>query len=487
MPTFMLGFIQRIFFLLLVSLVSPFLMAHGQLKYYSPEHIKQDFQQLYTDLKKSHNNLFANLPESQYQKHFQKSLLSIKKPMTEREIRLLFQKFVALGKVAHASIDLPINDFFTYREQGGTMLPLFIKINEDSVVVDEYLGENTALKTGTQILAIDNLPIESWIDRSSALLSADTSQLATTMIEARFPFLLWLLVGEQAQFNLTIKTQEGVESATAKALTREQQTLYSAKSAVPETQPRDWKLLEGNIGWIKPGPFYNIEPGAEDVWDNRGFIRFVDEAMTHFIEKDAAALIIDVRDNPGGTNSFSDHLIAWIATQPFRFSSDFRVKISEHAITSNAERLKPDTDPNDFSYLLARFYEQNELGNIVSFPLPYQQPHSDKHFNKPVFLLINRYSYSNAVNVAAILKDYGMATLVGEATADFATTYGAMEHFNLINTGIKVGFPKALIIRPNGDIRPGGVEPDIAITLSGNEHEIIERVRKLVLMHLKSD
>lgn len=38
-----------------------------------------------------------------------------------------------------------------------------------------------------------------------------------------------------------------------------------------------------------------------------------------------------------------------------------------------------------------------------------------------------------------------------------------MEHFNLTNSGIIVGFPKAFIVRPNGDQTIRGVVPDYII------------------------
>jgi C-terminal processing protease CtpA/Prc len=44
-----------------------------------------------------------------------------------------------------------------------------------------------------------------------------------------------------------------------------------------------------------------------------------------------------------------------------------------------------------------------------------------------------------------------------------ATTYGAMEQFTLKNTKLLVGYPKARIVRPNGDLRARGVAPDIQI------------------------
>lgn len=80
------------------------------------------------------------------------------------------------------------------------------------------------------------------------------------------------------------------------------------------------------------------------------------------------------------------------------------------------------------------------------------------------FVLINRHTYSNAVNVASIFQDYGFGIVIGEKTSDLATTYGAMETFRLPRTGIEVGFPKAHLIRPSGDEKADGVTPDISIS-----------------------
>lgn len=38
-----------------------------------------------------------------------------------------------------------------------------------------------------------------------------------------------------------------------------------------------------------------------------------------------------------------------------------------------------------------------------------------------------------------------------------------MEHFTLDNTGIRVGYPKALTIRLNGDDRADGVSPGVRV------------------------
>lgn len=118
---------------------------------------------------------------------------------------------------------------------------------------------------------------------------------------------------------------------------------------------------------------------------------------------------------------------------------------------------------------MSRVYEQKfaatPVGEVFEVDLPWVEPRAGKRFEAPVFVLVDRSSYSNAVTTAAIVQDYGFGTVFGEPTADLAATYGAMEHFTLPVTGLPVGFPKAHIIRPNGDPRPQGVVPDIHLPL----------------------
>jgi C-terminal processing protease CtpA/Prc len=97
-------------------------------------------------------------------------------------------------------------------------------------------------------------------------------------------------------------------------------------------------------------------------------------------------------------------------------------------------------------------------------------------------VLVNRHSYSNTVMVAAIVQDYGFGRVIGEETADLASTYGAMETFALPRTGIVVGYPKARILRPNGDARARGVIPDVAIetpVVPSREDVVLERALAL--------
>ena len=268
--------------------------------------------------------------------------------------------------------------------------------------------------------------------------------------------------------SLTVKTQDGVtksiDVATISAQTLSERDAEDGSALFSfDATGRKAEMLDGQIAYLQPGPFYGVET-PENPWDPTAFWAFIDESFESFIDQGAKALIIDMRQNPGGDNSFSDRMISWFADEPFRFASEFLVRSSAQSEASNQARI--DLSPasaEGVSGEFARSYRETPYGETFSFDIPFSRPRDGVRFDGPVYAIVDRYRYSNAVNVAALLQDYGMATIVGEETADRPTTYGAMETFELPNSGLTVGYPKALIIRPSGEQTDRGVIPDVII------------------------
>ena len=129
-------------------------------------------------------------------------------------------------------------------------------------------------------------------------------------------------------------------------------------------------------------------------------------------------------------------------------------------------------------------YAAAEIGDLISYEMPFAYPREGTRFTGQVHVLENRHSYSNAVTTAALIQDYEFGTIYGEPTRDMATTYGAIEHFSLPNSGFVVGYPKAHIIRPNGNARSHPVTPDVLISVPsvrGSEDIMLGRVTQSLL------
>jgi hypothetical protein len=435
-----------------------------------PQQLTEDFAQLYKDLKASHINLFVNVTEAEYDNEYKLIEQKLTKPLPLLQAHILFQRFVAFGKIGHANIGFPSDAYQHFRDNGGKAFPIYVEINDSRWFVDEdYSTQN--LPKGTEITHINGRSVSDWLTILHPYIAADTLTLASSLLEFQLPQYLWLVNTknqtheEKARITVLLDGHPTpVEVVFLDRDTLQQRIeLQPTEEATESDKLRDFQLLTDTIGYIKPGPFYNAE-NPTDVWNNEDFVAFVDTAFNHFIDNDVTTVVIDVRNNPGGTNSFSDPLIAWFADEPFKFASSFMIRSSHHAQASNQRRIE--SSPNDIgsvSQQLADAYAKNPHGSVFEFSLEEASPRTDKQFKSDVIVVMDRSSYSNAVSLAAIVQDYGFGKVIGEPSADFATTYASMETFSLTHTGIVVGFPKAHIIRPSGDTKAGPVYPDMQI------------------------
>jgi C-terminal processing protease CtpA/Prc len=245
-----------------------------------------------------------------------------------------------------------------------------------------------------------------------------------------------------------------------------------------EHHTRRAEMLSNKIAYLRPGPFYAID---EETLED--FEAFIDESFEAFIEEGATDLLIDLRFNPGGDNSFSDPMIAWFADQPFRFASRFVVKTSQQTRVG-LEALSRTYPDGISAQMLAAMLEHKE-GETFDFEIPFVEPRANG-YRKRVWVLINRHSYSNATSVAAIVQDYAFATVLGEETADLPSSYASSARFKLPETAIEVTYPKAYFVRPNGvESLNQGVVPDVSID-DHNVWAVDDHELKSALEHILS-
>lgn len=455
--------------LFLLPFTHPVLASEGS-PTLTAKQVREDFRQLYDNLKQGHANLFVNFPEAQYDRRFDEIYSGLNDAMTVLDAKILFQEFVALGRIGHARIGFPDAEFDAYRDQGGLALPLFVRIEGGRWFVSQHFSD-LDLPEGVEITQIDQRPVSAWFDDISRHISSDTPELTASLLAYQLPQYLWLLgeVAGQAPktHRLTLRNKDKTWQVSMSKISRSEIgariEAATTSDATPPPELRTYRLLEPGLGYLKPGPFYNAEDPTQ-VWDQSGFVTFVDEAFEYFLENNVEQLVVDLRNNPGGTNSFSDPLIAWFATEPFKFAAKFVVRSSRFSRQGNLDRMaSSEAEPSLTATQLEKAYSTHKEGELFDFEIPEAYPREGQRFTGEVFVLVDRSSFSNAVSVAAIVQDYDFGEVIGESTADFATTFGAMESFNLEHSGIQVGFPKAHIIRPSGDLKAGPVVVDAAL------------------------
>ena len=449
------------------ALVCASLLMGAQADEISPAQAKADLERLYTGLISAEADLFAETPKEVFDRHYEELKVEYSAPVSRADLFKDFQSFAALANHGHTRLEGLSPAWQNFVANDGKVFPVTFSVFQGDVIVASAPPESQ-IKPGDRIISIDEKANPIWLREITRFISAETPTLAYSLLGQGEYYYFWLAYGEQEAYRVVVERDGEEIISELKATSIEALNRNIEQESGFDLPGRKAKFINDQIGYLRPGPFYHFEAEtAEDAYNAdalEAYVRFIDDSFNSFLEKEIDHLILDLRDNPGGDASFSDPVVSWFATEPFRFASDFRIRVSEETTASNQARLDTrDSAAGGVSQTFADLFASAKNGDLVSFEIPYVSPREGDTFDGKVHVLVNRFSYSNAVSVAAMIQDYGFATIYGEETRDMATTYGAMEHFSLTNSGFKVGYPKAHIIRPNGETKTNPVTPDVSI------------------------
>lgn len=433
----------------------------------APDALRADLAQLYAGLQSGDIDLFAHTARADLDKAYAQAERDLAQPLSIDQAQAVFQSFVAKARQGHARIATPDLAWQRFRDGGGAVVPLNIRFEgQRAYITADWSGGPVDL-AGRELLSLNGRDMAWWLGTGWDRISAEDAYMAGAQMEGMgFAKLVWGLEGAKPDFSILTLSPDGARSVDRLPARSRAEILRNAATGAPRLDlgwAREARMLDGGLAYLRPGPFFNTEAKTdEEAYDNGPFRTFIDTSFATFKAAGARALLIDLRDNPGGDNSFSDLMLAWIADRPFRFFQRFTVKASPEAIAANRARLGMAGPAGEVSRLYAAAYANAPPGARVDVDFPYAQPRAERFAGK-VYVLINRRSFSNATNVAAVIQDYGLGVVLGEPTSDMATAHGAMETFTLDHSRLVVGFPKALIVRPSGDLTSRGVQPDVKL------------------------
>lgn len=456
---------MKVYFILLIPLLCCKL-AVGQSTVFSTEEVSADLQTLHTSLKKAHFDAFFYTEGSTFDSTFRALHASI----TGDSIGLLqttglFQQLVSTINNGHTEIDFPASAYTEYAYADGTVFPLELAFEDGQALIRKNWSDNEGLSLGVEVLRINGIEIGTILERIYPHVSAERPYFKNAKIEVTsFPRLYWQVYGAQDEFEVELRIGEGVVSMTIPAV-----NLIEGYEMIRTEVLDASKHLEfmGTTAYLDPGNF---------AGDEEAFRQFIDSAFTVISENRSENLIIDLRNNAGGNDEFSDHLVSYIADRPFKWNSSFTLKTS---------RLLKEHIRANFDTTYAFWQEALRRPNGEQYPYEFepQTPQSEeRRFAGKVYVLANRQTHSQAAVTVAQMQDFGFATVVGEETGEYPSLLASQFQFTLPNTGIVVKIAKGHIVRVNGSKEEIGVVPDIYIRdhLLDKEDEILEGLQEMI-------
>ncbi|MGF1633697.1 MAG: S41 family peptidase, partial [Phycisphaerae bacterium] len=182
------------------------------------------------------------------------------------------------------------------------------------------------------------------------------------------------------------------------------------------------RMLDDGVAYLYPGAFYNVD-GGDNPWDADVFLAFLDQAFDGFLDADATTLVIDLRDNPGGSGAMAGGLSGFLVGE-----------------------------------------RGQKLGTIVFRDTPMQLIVAPRAtiYRGPVAVLVNGSSMSTSEIMAGGLQDLGRARIFGTPTPGAALP----SYVSLLPNGDRFQYAVADYISTSGARLEGaGVRPDDVVPL----------------------
>lgn len=176
-------------------------------------------------------------------------------------------------------------------------------------------------------------------------------------------------------------------------------------------------------------------------------------------EREADMLLIDLRNNPGGLLSVVSTMLTYL------LPDDTLLCTTEYRTTSSEVRSGQYVDESNTE-------DEPSLTVAPNGAITYNQAYADHTLTKPCALLVNANSASASELFTSVLRDYRLATIVGENTYGkgcMQVTYSLKDGYALKLTVAYYTPPCGINYDQTTD-GPVGIAPDIEVILTDEEN-----------------
>jgi hypothetical protein len=470
--------------LVVLSLVNARDYDHGDFspaqfgREFTPEVLRGELDYLLKTLEEVHPDLYAFADRSEAARQRARVERELDRPMTRIEFFRLVAPLVAGFGDGHTYAAPPRAEWAEYISQGALLLPVELDFTGEDVLISRNYSSDTLLAAGTQITALNGIPIEQVRDRLLGFVSGEREEWKRQLLSRSFRLLQWHVYGFESPFRITIRRGAPLNDEVERTLLGVTSELIESRrsAALATERPYSYRPAAGldSVGVLD----FNSFRGP------KAFAGFLDSTFREIHRSGVRELVLDLRDNGGGNSSLGDSLLAYMSEDPYRQMAQMDVKVSSQIKRYYALNLPWYSRwyPPLFSDFFKALYE-TPVGEIASFPGTLVQPDPNPlRFREDVYVLINSGTFSSATMLAATVKDYNLGTLVGEETGGLATSYGEVFPFDLPETRLEFGCSSKRFLRPSGEDDGRGVLPDVeAPAVPGGEQDgVLQRALQLI-------
>ena len=437
--------------------------------------LRADMVLLKKILEANHPSLYWYTPKDSIDYYFNTAINSIQDSLTETAFRNKVAWVISKIRCGHTSVRFSNDYNKAWEKHRYPQFPLYFKTWQDSIVVLGSLVANDSIfKRGTIITAINGNSNATILDSMFRLINTDgySDNYKSQLFSGNFPYWYKLVWGSDTAWTIRYidtagKEQETVvnEYSPSNHITRRQKdSLPVAKLPIPVMPTRKE---------VRKSKLLNERSLVIDTTINTAFMHlatFSDGRLRRFFKHSFATLkehhignlVIDLRENTGGTLNSSLLLTRYLIDTAFK-TGDTIAAVHK---TVRYSRYIPQSYIFWWPMHLFSYKKSDGRYHNTRFENHYFQPFTRRHFNGKVYLMQGGYTFSAATMFVSYLKGQHNVTVLGEETGGgyYGTSAMHLPTIILPHSKLRVILPLYRLVLDARRTKDGrGIPPDIYV------------------------
>ncbi len=409
----------------------------------------------------AHGDPFRFTTPDKLNHEFQKAKASVKKKpdISSDEFAGLLLPIIAELRDGHAQV-FPAN---LNEVKDSIYFPLQFLFVDDKPFVIKNLSNKT-INAGAEIVTINGENAEAYFKNILPYMHRD-GDIETVRYRRlqNIPYLTRVLrfLGKvRTTYTVKIKNENGsVEEHHLKGLSPKQYQLKTSRTSKPFEA-----LTFHVIDSLKSTALLDINSFNPTYYPKQRFYSKIDSVIRALNTSKINNLIIDLRNNTGGEDSYSMYLLRYLLNETFSYGSEVTFVKNNYKFLPDGKHW--DIDPKCFIKNEKGTYDATkhlweDHPTLGSFK-PYEN-----HYKGKVLVLINAFTFSAAADFASRLHYHKRALFIGEETGGsyIGNVSGYIPTLDLPNSKVKINLPLISTKAPFFEERftNRGVIPDIEV------------------------
>jgi len=425
-------------------------------KRFSKQQLVEDLNMLTRTIENVHPNPYHAITKEEFNKLADSIRNSFSDQMTAAEAWPLYSRLIASYNEGHSSIGYPEELQNQIRQDSINIFPILVReFNGEAFIARYDLSADSLIATGDLITKINGQPAKEMMNYFKSFFGG-LDNWKTIQVLRDFAGMLTL-----HKINSPYKIEYLHDGKKKEAIINgiKLSALFAKAAEVRKRNTSQPVQTNYSFNRIANTGYLNFR----SMKDLAVFEKFLDSVFADIKNNPVDGLIIDLRQNSGGSSILGQSLLNYINSKPYRMGGGSMWKASDEYKTFIREQAK--SNP---VYASASFknYLSKESGEVITQidAKTFKPGKNDLRYTGKICVLIGPNTFSSANMLANAIQDYKLATLIGEATGEPPNDYGELYWNKLPNTGLSFYTCTKQFIRANGDADdPYPVLPDIEV------------------------